>query len=145
MANRHHWRRTRSVKERTDTYILQLLDLFGKGLVFPLYCVLKCVYCTWCNVNGIELNFISLLHNLKIYIQGEMLLPLILVRSQIRSMLGGETGKSTWQEQSKNLGLAVKWFLLCAVHRYVVKMWSSRLLVLSSWPCLSPEGMWCAF
>jgi len=49
-----------------------------------MYCDLKCVYSTWCNVNGIELNFISLLRNLKIYIQGEMLLPLILVRSQIK-------------------------------------------------------------
>ena len=59
-----------------------------------MHCVLKCMYCAWCNVNGIELNFISLRRNLNIYIQGEMLLPLILVRSQIKSLLGGETGKS---------------------------------------------------
>ena len=44
-------------------------------------------------MNGIELNFISLLRNFKIYIQGVMLLPLILVRSQIKIMLGGETCK----------------------------------------------------
>jgi len=60
-------------------------------------------------------------------------------------MLGGETGKSTRQEQSKNLGLTVKGFLLCAVNWYVVKVWASRLLVLSLWPCLSREGMRRAF
>ena len=57
-----------------------------------MYCVLKRVYCTRCDVNGTGLNFISLLRNLKIYILGQMFLPLILVRSQIKSMLGGETG-----------------------------------------------------
>ena len=121
--------------------------------------------------------------------QHNTLLPLILVRSQIKSMLGGERGKSTWQEQSKNLGLTVKGFLLCAVHWYVVRctlvrcalytgtlcavhwyvvrctlvrcvlytgtlcavhwyvanVWASRLLQLCLWPCLSREGMRCAF
>jgi hypothetical protein len=38
-------------------------------------------------------------------------------------------------------GLTVKEFLLCAVHWYVVKVWASRLLVLSSWRHLSREGM----
>jgi len=65
-----------------------------------MHCVLKCVYCAWCNVNGFELHFISLRQNLKIYIHGEML-PLILVRNQIKSLLGGETGKSTWQNKEK--------------------------------------------
>jgi len=46
-------------------------------------------------VNSIELNFISLLRNFEIYIQGEMLLPTILVRTQIRNMLGGEMDKFT--------------------------------------------------
>jgi len=49
-------------------------------------------------VNGIELNVISLLRNFKIYIQGEMLLPMILVRSQIKNMLGGETDKIPCEE-----------------------------------------------
>jgi len=31
-----------------------------------------------------------------------------------------------------NLGLAVKGFILCAVHWYVAKLWASWLLVLSS-------------
>ena len=35
-----------------------------------MYCILKCVYCTWCNVNGIELIFFSLLRNLKNLYQG---------------------------------------------------------------------------
>jgi len=46
-------------------------------------------------VNGIELHFISLLRNFKVYIQREMMLPTILVRIQIRNMLAGETGKFT--------------------------------------------------
>jgi len=50
-----------------------------------MHCVLKCMYHACCNVNGIELNFISLLRNFKIYIHGEMLLPLSLVRSQIKN------------------------------------------------------------
>ena len=66
-----------------------------------MHFVLKCVYCAWCNVNGFELNFISLRRNLKTYIHGEMLLPLILVRSQIKGLLGGETGKSMWQNKEK--------------------------------------------
>jgi len=50
----------------------------------------------WCNVKGTELNFDSILRNFQIYIQGEMLLPMILVRNQIRDMLGRETGKITF-------------------------------------------------
>jgi hypothetical protein len=61
-------------------------------------------------VNGIELNFIRLLREFKIYIQGEMLLPMILVRNQIRNMLGGETGKITFGRINYNLGLGAKEF-----------------------------------
>jgi len=61
-------------------------------------------------VDGNELNFISLLHNFKIYIQGEILLPMILVREQIRNMLGEETGKITFGRIKYNLGLGAKEF-----------------------------------
>jgi len=54
------------------------------------------MYYTWWNVKDIELNFNSILHNFQIYIQGEMLLPMILIGKQIRDMLGGETGKITF-------------------------------------------------
>jgi len=63
-----------------------------------MHCVLKCVYRAWCNVNGIELNFISFLCNFKIYIQGKMLLPMILVRNQMKNTLGGETDRFTGEE-----------------------------------------------
>jgi len=49
-------------------------------------------------VNGNELHFISLPRNFKIYIQGEILLPTILVRTQNRYMLGRGTGKFTSPE-----------------------------------------------
>jgi len=52
-------------------------------------------------LNGIQLNFISLLRNFKIYIQGETLLPTILVRTKNRNMLGGETGKFTNRKKNK--------------------------------------------
>ena len=69
-----------------------------------MYCVLKYEYCTWSNVNGLEFNLTSLLPNLKIFIQVEMLLMLMLFGSQIKSILGEETGEITWQEQ-KNCDL----------------------------------------
>jgi len=47
-------------------------------------------------VNGIELNYISLLPNFKIYIQGQMFLTMIQDGNRIRDMLGGETGKITF-------------------------------------------------
>jgi len=82
-------------------------------------------------VNGIELNFISLQRNFKIYIQGEMLLPLILVRSQIKNMLGGETGKKGEKNKVKFRNSSKKGFLSCAINWYIVRMWTARLLVLS--------------
>ena len=60
--------------------------------------------------NGVELNFISLPLNFKIYIQGEMMLPMILVQNQIRNMLGGETGKITFGRINYSLGLQAKEF-----------------------------------
>ena len=53
-----------------------------------------------------------------------MLLPMILVRSQIKNMLGGEISKIIWEELSKEIRL-------CAVYWYSVRVWTSRLLVLS--------------
>ena len=47
-------------------------------------------YYEWCNAIGIELNFIRLLHNFKIYIQGELLLPVILVQNQIIYIIIGK-------------------------------------------------------
>jgi len=82
-------------------------------------------------VNGIELNFISLLHKFKIYIQGEMLLPKILVRNQIRIMLGGETSKITFGRINYNLGPGAKEFRLCTIYWYSVRVRTSRLSVLS--------------
>jgi len=59
-------------------------------------------------MNSIELNFISLVRKFIIYIQGEMLLPMNLVRNQIRNMLGGETGKITIGRLKHSLGLRAK-------------------------------------
>ena len=44
-----------------------------------------------------------------------------------------------------NLGLPGKEFRLCTVHRYIVRVWTARLLVLNLWLCLSREGMRHAF
>jgi len=60
--------------------------------------------------NGNELNFISLPPNFKIYIKGEMMLPMILVQNQIRNMLSGETGKITFGRINYSLGLQAKEF-----------------------------------
>jgi hypothetical protein len=60
-------------------------------------------------VNGNELNFVSLLRNFKIYIQGEVLLPVILVRNQIGDMLGGERGKFTCRKNKVTFGLSIQY------------------------------------
>jgi len=49
----------------------------------------------WCNVKDIGLNFNSILRSFQIYIEREML-SMILVRNEIRDILGGETGKITF-------------------------------------------------
>ena len=42
------------------------------------------------------------------YHRSNLLLPMILVRNQIRDMLGGETGKFTFGKLSINVGLGAK-------------------------------------
>ena len=54
-----------------------------------------------------------------IYVCVCVLIPMILVRSHIIYMLGGEIGKNTWDKQSE-----------------IVRVWTARLLVLSLWLCL---------
>jgi len=55
-------------------------------------------------------------------------------------MLGGEAGKIHGKNRVK-FRTSAKEFLLCAIYWYIVRVWTSRLLVLSLLLCLSHVGM----
>ena len=82
-------------------------------------------------MDGTELNFISLLRKFKVYIQGGMLLQMILVRNHIGDMLGGEQVNLHVETIGKDLGLQVKEFrFLYNIYWYIERVRTSRLLVL---------------
>jgi len=106
-----------------------------------MHCVLQLIHYSWCIVNGTEWNFISLLRNFKIYIQGAMLLPKIVLRNRIRDMLGGEKGKTIFRGiKNKFRFLSENISSLWTKYWYIGRVRTSRLLLLSLWQSLSRGG-----